>query len=213
MNMRHFGIKAVGLTVAIGVLGLTVAGEAIAGCANFASPAGVGSPARLKPAAYYPADNDSAFFRSVDNAEFGHASIVGLWKIEFLAKNNTNGIPDGALIDFGTAIWYSDGTEMMVSGGRDPSTGDVCMGVWEQVGPSTFKLNHVALAWQPGSYLGPARITETVILDPSGSTFKGRFTITQYAATAAPGAEFDESTVVPPTPIHGVITGTRVTAN
>jgi hypothetical protein len=89
----------------------------------------------------------------------------------------------------------------------------VCMGVWEQVGPSTFKLNHVALAWQPGSYLGPASITETVILDPSGSTFKGRFTITQYAATAAPGAEFDESTVVPPTPIHGVITGTRVTAD
>jgi hypothetical protein len=212
MNMRQFGIKAAGLAAVIGVLGLTVAGEASAGCADFASPTGVGGSARLKPAAYYPADNDSAFFRSVGNAEFGHASMVGLWKIEFLAKNNTNGIPDGALIDYGTAIWYSDGTEMMISGGRNPSTGDVCMGVWEQAGPSTFKLNHVALAWQSGAYLGPATITETVILDPSGDTFKGKFTITQYAATAAPGEEFDESTVVPPTPIHGVITGARVTA-
>lgn len=211
--MKQIGIKAVGLTVAIGVLGLTIAGEASAGCANFASPAGVGSPARLKPAAYYPADSDAAFFQSAGTVDFGHVSIVGLWKIEFLAKNNTSGIPDGALIDYGTAIWYSDGTEMMISGGRNPTTGDVCMGVWEQVGASTFKLNHLALAWQSGAYLGPATIAETVVLDPSGHTFKGKFTITQYMATAAPGEEFDETTVVPPTPIHGVITGTRVTAD
>src|SRR5580692_6100969 len=213
MNMRYFGIKAAGLTVAIGVLGLTVAGEASAGCADFAAPSRLGSPARLKPAAYYPTDNDSGFFRSVGNAEFGHASIVGLWKVEFLAKGNTNGIPDGALIDFGTATWHSDGTETMVSGGRDPVTGDVCMGVWQQIGGSTFKLNHLALGWQPGAYVGPATIKETVTLDPSGNSFKGSFTITQYMGTMAPGDEFDETTVVPPTPIYGVITGTRVTAN
>jgi hypothetical protein len=209
---RAVGIKAAGLAVSLSLLGLTAAGQANAGCADFASPTGPGGM-RLKPAAYYLADNDSSAFRSVGGDESWRTSIVGLWKVEFLAKGNTNGIPDGALIDFGTATWHSDGTETMDSGGRDPVTGDVCMGVWQQIGGSTFKLNHLALGWQPGAYVGPATIKETVTLDPSGNSFKGSFTITQYMGTMAPGDEFDETTVVPPTPIYGVITGTRVTAN
>lgn len=209
---RGVSIKAVGLTITLGLFGLTVGGEASAGCSNFASPSGLGSPARFKPAAYHLADNDSGAFRSPGNAEFSGGSIVGLWKVEFLAKGNTNGIPDGALIDFGTAIWNGDGTETMVSGGRNPSTGDVCMGAWEQIGRSTFKLSHLALGWQSGAYVGPTTIKEKVTLDPSGNTFHGTFTITEYVGTVAPGEEFDENTVVPPTPIYGVITGTRVTA-
>jgi hypothetical protein len=209
---RAVGIKAAGLAVSLSLLGLTAAGQANAGCADFTSPTGPGS-VRLKPAAYYLADNDSSVFRSVGGNESWRTSIVGLWKVEFLAKGNTNGIPDGALIDFGTATWHSDGTETMVSGGRNPVTGDVCMGVWQQIGGSTFKLNHLALGWQPGAYVGPATVKETVTLDPSGNSFKGSFTITQYVGTVAPGEEFDETTVVPPTPIYGVITGTRVTAD
>ncbi len=211
--MKQLGINAVGLTITLGLIGLTSAGEAGAGCANFASAGGLGSPGPLKPALYRQDETDSTAFRTVADGGFWHASIVGLWKVEFLAKNNTNGIPDGFLIDFGTAIWNGDGTETMISGGRNPGTGDVCMGAWHQVGPATFKLNHVALAWQSGAYLGPATIVETVTLDPSDTTFKGSFTITQYMATAAPGEEFDETTIVPPTPIRGVITGTRVTAD
>ena len=50
--------------------------------------------------------------------------------------------------------------------------------------------------------------------DPQiGNTFHGTLTITQYVAAVAPGVEFDESTVMPPAPIVGVITGTRVTVN
>jgi hypothetical protein len=149
--MKQLGINAVGLTITLGLIGLTSAGEAGAGCANFASAGGLGSPGPLKPALYRQDETDSTAFRTVADGGFWHASIVGLWKVEFLAKNNTNGIPDGFLIDFGTAIWNGDGTETMISGGRNPGTGDVCMGAWHQVGPATFKLNHVALAWQSGS--------------------------------------------------------------
>ncbi|MGH8218832.1 MAG: hypothetical protein ACREUT_09755 [Steroidobacteraceae bacterium] len=148
---------------------------------------------------------------TVDDDGRRGSSIVGLWKVEFIAKGNSNGIPDGALIDFGTATWHRDGTETMVSGGRDPTTGDVCMGAWEQIGPATYKLNHVALAWLSDAYVGPATIAETVTLDRSGKTFHGTFTTTQYLATVTPGHEFDENSVLAPTPIHGVITGTRVT--
>ena len=38
-------------------------------------------------------------------------------------------------------------------------------------------------------------------------------TITQHVAAMARGAELDESTLMPPAPIVGVITGTQVTVN
>jgi hypothetical protein len=204
--------KAAPLTAAaLSLIGLAIAGQAQAGCGNFGSPSKSEASVFFKPAIFRSDDRDGAVFRPASFGEYLHSSIIGLWKVEFLAKNNTNGIPDGALIDFGTAMWLGDGTEIMVSGGRAPSTGDVCMGAWEQTGPYTYKLNHLALAWQGGAYAGPASIKEMITLEPSGLSYHGWFTITQYAASATPGHEFDETTVVPPTPIHGTITGTRVT--
>jgi hypothetical protein len=199
------GIKAAG--VALGMLGLAAAGQASAGCGGF-DKAG----ANFKPSVFRPG-MDGFGFQSTGFSDYFPASIIGVWKIEFLAKGNTNGIPDGTLIDFGTATWYGDGTETMISGGRAPSTGDVCMGVWEQVGRFSYKLNHLAMAWMGGAYAGPTKIEETINLDPSGRTFKGHFTITAYAASATAGQEFDESTVVAPTPIKGQITGVRLTVD
>jgi hypothetical protein len=49
--------------------------------------------------------------------------------------------------------------------------------------------------------------------DPTGNSFHGSFTITQYGASAAPGHEFDMTIVLPPTPIHSYISGARVTPN
>ena len=206
--------RVAGITAAAavaGILGLAVGQQASAGCPTYTPPVKADAAAHLTPAVYHPASALGGAF--VLAGDFGAPAIVGLWKIEFLAKGNTNGIPDGALIDFGTAQWHEDGTETMISGGRNPSDGDVCMGVWQQVGRSTYSLTHVALAWHAGAYVGPAKIIERVTVDAAGDSFRGTFTITQYATTMSPGTEFDENTVVPPTPIHGVITGTRVTAN
>lgn len=205
-------MKVAGVAVALGLLELALAGQARAGCAGFGAPLADRGDL-IKPALYVPGEGQFTVTRVSSNADYWRRSIVGLWKVEFLAKDNTNGIPDGALIDFGTATWHADGTEAMVSGGRDPSTGDVCMGVWEQTGHSTYRLRHVALAWMGGAYAGPTTIEETVTLDSGGESFHGSFTITAHAAGAVPGHEFDESTVVPPTPIHGVITGVRVTVD
>ncbi len=157
-------------------------------------------------AVYHPDSAIAAGFMPVSEAS-GAPSIVGLWKVEFLAKGNTNGIPDGALIDFGTATWHDDGTEAMVSGGRHPVDGDVCMGVCHQIGRASYQLVHLALSWQSGAYVGPAAIVERVTLDAGGNSFRCSFTITKHRASLAPGVEFDESTVLAPTPIVGVITG------
>jgi hypothetical protein len=113
--------------------------------------------------------------------------------------------------------WHDDGTEIMISGGRAPSTGDVCMGVWEQVGPFTYKLKHLALAWvsadtppsmggpgpSPAQFLGPAIIRQLVTLSQSRDVYQGGFTLDQYNA--------DESVLL--VHVSGTITGTRVTVD
>jgi hypothetical protein len=119
------------------------------------------------------------------------------------------------VFDFGTVQWHNDGTELMISGGRPPSTGDVCMGVWEQTGPFTYKLKHVALAWvssdtppplgpvSPAVFVGPAIIRELITLSHSRDSYEGTFTLDQYAS--------DETTLLEH--ISGTITGTRITVD
>ena len=80
------------------------------------------------------------------------------------------------------------------------------MGVWKQVGRSTYKLNHFALGWNfdpnapitgPGTggatFAGTTNIREVVTLDSTGNSYTGTFTLTSYTP--------DGSMVVPPTPI------------
>ena len=109
-----------------------------------------------------------------------HAGIVGLWKVKFVSKGNT-GIPDGTMIDEGYATWHSDGTEIMNSG-RPPITSSFCMGVWKKTGPSSYKLNHFGLSWDPTgkTLVGPANIREEVVLGSNENSYSGTFTIDQY---------------------------------
>jgi hypothetical protein len=147
--------------------------------------------------------NDQNFF-----GESNGDAIVGLWQVAFVAKGNASppGPPDGAPIDAGYATWHSDGTELMNSG-RPPASGNFCMGVWQQIGRSTYKLNHWALAWTPdgSTFVGPVNIREVVTVDRSGNNYQGSFTLTQY--------EPDGIKIVAPTPIIGTVTGKRITPN
>jgi hypothetical protein len=90
------------------------------------------------------------------------------------------------------------------------------MGVWKQIGHSTYKLNHFALAWAfdanapvtgPGTggaiFVGPTNIREQVTLDSSGNSYEGNFTLVQY--------EPDGITVL--ATITGTVTATRITAD
>lgn len=150
-------------------------------------------------------------FIKVSDRDSGR-SIVGLWKFEMISKStptHTNPMPDGTLIDFGTAAWHVDGTELQTSGIRNPSDGDVCQGVWQRVGDRTFVLNHYALAWTNGTYTGPVNIRARVTVDPSGTRYSGMFVTVVYLATPTQGHEFDQSTVL--ASITGTFTATRVT--
>ena len=192
-----------------GLLMTAAVRSAHAGCA-IGDPSTLSGLAHTSPAVFDPDDYGANYIRVATGSPSG-APIVGLWKFEMLSKNmggNTNPMPDGTLLDFGTQAWHSDGTELMNSGIRDPGDGDFCQGVWKKVGPSTFALNHMALAWGGGSYLGPVIIQMQVTVAADGNSFEGNLTETVYAAAAIAGQEFDTSTEV--IKLTGTITGTRI---
>lgn len=172
--------------------------------------------ARLTPAVYRP--GSGAFIRVKNEIGAANSGIAGTWEVTFVSDGvPPNPVPAGVMTDFGTVQWHDDGTEFMISGGRPPSTGNVCMGVWEQVGPFTYKLKHIALAWvssdtppsmggpgpSPAQFLGPAIIEQVVTLDKSRAKYEGHFTIDQYNA--------DESVVL--VHVSGTVNGMRFTVN
>ena len=110
--------------------------------------------------------------------------IVGFWRTKLVSEGNA-GIEDGTVIDDGFSQWHSDGTEMIVSLFA-PATGNICLGVWQQVGPSSYTLNHFGFAFDAaGTFLGLAQIRENVVLDRRGHRFGGTFSFEQYDLNGA----------------------------
>jgi len=183
-------IKSMAATLAVILVGTVATMErASAGCA---APGAVRSPA------VWQEPKDSFGLMPVGDFNDG-ASIVGLWKFKL----------SGFLTDFGTQAFHAGGTEMMFSAGVDPATGDVCQGVWRKVGPSTYTLNHIAMAWTaPGAEYGVLiRIHMLLKLAPSGNSFTGTYNVSLFAET--PQDPFDES-AGPFVTGSGTATGTRV---
>jgi hypothetical protein len=98
------------------------------------------------------------------------ASIVGMWKAKLLVN--------GAVFDAGYTQWHGDGTEFTQSS-FPPAAGNFCLGVWKIIGPSTYKLNHLALNFDPstGALIGHAAIHEQVTVDRKSNTYSGTFDI------------------------------------
>lgn len=192
-------------------------GQAVAGCGGFDAQSPPSLPERapsggfgLMKAAWQPDRADFVRVGDRDLRDFGDEGIVGTWRFTFVSDGAAypHSIPYGAVVDFGTVQWHGDGTEFMISAGRPPSSGDVCMGSWEQTGRSTYKLKHIALAWvspdsvppsTPSAYLGPAIIREVVTLNRARNAYEGTFTLDQYAK--------DEVTLLQH--ISGKVVGTR----
>ncbi len=212
--MKQFDIKAAGLAVTIGLLGLT-GGPAYAGCSDGVAPAKEHSSAPFVPAVYHPAFASAAFM-TVSDQLIESSAIVGLWEFEVHLNGAQNGLPDQALFDWGLATWHDDGTEIQFSAGRPPSAGDVCMGVWRQVGKHQFKLHHVALGLTPpdptGTFVGPAIIRATVTVDGDADSYMGPYSISIYPGSPDDGTEFNESGT-PLVTFTGTITAKRVNAN
>ena len=212
---------AVAGAVAAAMIAVSAAG---AQCASAA-----GWQALAKPATWTATHNGARLLRTAywqDDQGNGFPSIVGMWHVHLVSQtvSGATGVPLpplGVEIDAGFQQWHSDGTEMLNSG-RPAANTNFCMGVWEQVGPRTYKLNHFALSYTQGppanpgegptnTFVGPTSITETVTVSPDGKTFTGTFTISDYKETDPPNSA--APTIVWQDTIKGLISATRVTVN
>ena len=91
---------------------------------------------------------------------------------------------------------------------RPPQDGNFCLGVWEQTGRFSYKLNHFAWfanQWPnstdngKGVLVGRTHFVELVSLSPDGNRFSGTFTLTAYSTAGTIVQTFT-----------GAITATRV---
>lgn len=193
------------LTASLGLAALGATVQANAGCidATFqkGSTGGTSNGLKFTPAVYRVDDTAGSFVRVGDWHEDN--GIVGMWRFQLVA-------PNGAVVDFGYAQWHSDGTEIQNSGLHAPITSNFCLGVWKQVGPGTYQLNHFPLAWDVTgqSPANAIQLTEKVKLTDEDH-LTGTFTLKVYVWTST-----DSLDVAPSTPVAtvtGTITATRVT--
>lgn len=180
------------------VIGAMLTTNAFAGCGDLLEKAASPQQKTLKPIAYFRATESG---EHGDNSPAG-ADIVGMWKFSFVSKNSP-GIPDDITIDWGFTQWHSDGTEITNSATRAPATQNFCLGVWKKAGPSTYRLNHQALSYDPnGNLAGVAVIAELVTVDRSGNAYSGEFSIDVYDLQGHPLAH-----------VQGHTQATRITAD
>ena len=124
------------------------------------------------------------------------SSLVGLWNSEFLLGNGP------ARYDQTFQIIHADGTEMMVSNGLPPALGNVCVGIWKQIGPRTFTLKHMTWNWDGnGGFAGTFLMTVTIRLDRRGTSYLGTWSADSYD----PGGQ-----LIPELHAEGTARGTRI---
>jgi hypothetical protein len=202
----------------LGALVLSVAGFSMASSAEAGCDA---VPSLLKPNAWNPSTQAlptlrSAFYQPGAEGQFlpsgdwpGEAGIVGMWRFQLVTPIPGGGV---ALVDDGYAQWHSDGTEIQNSGVHAPITSNFCLGVWSQVGPRSYQLNHFPLGWTPDgqSTAVAIQLIEIVKLTDEDH-MTGTFTLKVYGWPSANSLDVSPST--PLQTVTGTITATRVTIN
>jgi hypothetical protein len=187
---------------------LMLAGQAQAACATpkLQQTTPDKNPAsHFVPAVYHEGDTTAGSLVRIH--DFDSAPIVGLWEFKW----------SGFTTDWGTQAWHSDGTELTFSTGQNPATGDTCQGVWQQIGPRTYTLNHIAMGWAaPGaSPLQGAQFLRVhlhlvVTLAPSGNTFSGKYTAAVYLESESDPFNENPNSNAPIATGSGAVTATRV---
>jgi hypothetical protein len=127
-----------------------------------------------KPAVLIPSDQEP-------NESSGHATIVGVWHVNYTATYDDNFPPGGPypptpfpfLESFKT--WHGDGTEFE-NAFIPPAGGNICLGVWKEVGDHRVKLHHIGLIFNPdGSLSSIFTVDETDTVSSNGKTYTGMF--------------------------------------
>ena len=173
-SRRFFAFVAL---VALGLLFTTSGAKAGGGCAA-SYKAGATAPSIPFVS---PQGND----HQEDEDFNGRAPIVGLWHVIYTATESTAGplpvpvIPPGPPSSFqfleSFKTWHADGTEFE-NAFLPPAAGNICFGVWKDLGDRNVKLHHIGLMFAPdGSISNIFTVDETDAVASNDKTYKGNF--------------------------------------
>ena len=140
------------------------------------------------------------------------SSIVGLWHTNYTATFDDNfppGAPATAPFPFNQTfkIWHADGTEFD-NAFLPPAGGNICYGVWKDMGRNSVKVHHVGVMYDPsGNVSAIFYIDEVDTLALDGKTYSGTFDFKLFA----PDNIFGVGT--PISEVKGTVAATRITVN
>ena len=216
--VRRWRFSAVAVLVGLGLL--FGAGSAKAGgCSSFYK---AGAAAQV-PFVAPQADDDWK----------EHDSIVGLWHVNYTGTYDNNFPPGGPYppadkpFPFLESLktWHADGTEFE-NAFLAPAGGNICFGVWKDLGHGTVKLHHIGLmfaqAGTPPEYVGnpPEYVTniftvdETDTVAANGKTYSGFFDFKLYLPSACVNeAQGYVCTGTPMSEVKGTTAATRITVD
>ncbi len=106
------------------------------------------------------------------------ASIVGLWHLNYTAETETGApifppAPFPFLESF--KIWHGDGTEFE-NAFMPPTGGNICFGVWKDIGEGSVKLHHIGLMFgTDGKVSNIFTVDEKDTVARNGQTYSGSF--------------------------------------
>ncbi len=96
-----------------------------------------------------------------------------MWQLKYTAA-------DGSAFLESFKTWHADGTEFE-NAFLPPTGGNICYGVWKQVGHLTVKLHHVGLMFgSDGSLSATFTVDELNTVAIDGKTYKGTFDFKVY---------------------------------
>jgi hypothetical protein len=125
----------------------------------------------------------------------GFPTIVGLWHTKYTTDS-------GAPFIESFKTWHADGTEFEQAF-LPPSGGDICFGVWREVGLRTVRLHHVGLMFgADGSISGTFTEDETATVQIDNKTYKATFDFKSYDASGNLAVE-----------VKGTVVATRITVS
>ena len=135
-------------------------------------------------------------------------SIVGLWHLIYTATSASGPFPPTPfqfLESYKT--WHGDGTEIE-NAFLPPTGGNICFGVWKDLGDGRFKLHHIGLMFaSDGSISNIFTVDESDTVAYNGKTYSGTFDFKLFPPTDVYG------TGTPLAEVKGTTAGTRITVD
>ena len=139
--------------------------------------------------------------RERDEDHKRRSAIVGMWIATYYVGAFQG--PETERFDLAIQQFSSDGNELMNSALVPPEAGNVCFGVWKDLGHNTFKLRHTG--WDFGDPATTAvsatfSLNVSLTVSPDGKTYSGTYTSDLKDL---------EGKVLPETAVEGDVRATR----